>query len=94
MATTREELHRLVDQLADSELEPVARVLRERGEARERVRSALRNAPIDDEPLTDEDIAALDQAEAELAAGLGIPNEQLASLGTRSDGPSRRRRRR
>jgi len=71
-----------------------ALVLREQGEAHERVRSAIRNAPIDDEPLTDEDIAALDEAEAELAAGLGIPNEQLASLGTRSDGPSRRRRRR
>ena len=34
-------------------------------------------APIDDEPLTDDDIAAIEVARAELDQGLGISNEEL-----------------
>lgn len=44
---------------------------------------ALDNAPIDDEPLTDEERAALAEADAEIAAGVAtVPLDQVrAELG-------------
>jgi hypothetical protein len=43
---------------------------------------ALDHAPIDDEPLSDEERAAIAESEADLAAGRTIPLEQIeAELG-------------
>ena len=72
MATTREELHRLVDRLPESDLDRVARFLRSEAEARQRLEQLLAAAPIDDEPMTEDDREAIAQGESDIAAGRGI----------------------
>jgi hypothetical protein len=54
---TRAELHDLVDRLPEAELAQVEFMLRSM------------NAPVDDEPVTEDDRAAMEQARRELAAG-------------------------
>lgn len=92
MATTRDELHRLLDGLPESELERVVRFLRNESEARQRLEELLAAAPIDDEPLTDEDREAIAQGESDIAAGRGICLDDLPPT-TRNPGSVRRRRR-
>jgi hypothetical protein len=65
--TTREKAQKLLDELPESELEPVLEFIASRGE--DPVLRLLENAPEDDEPVTDEDEAALEEAYAELDAG-------------------------
>ena len=77
MATTREELHRLVDRLPESDLDRVARFLQNEAEARQRFEDVLATAPIDDEPLTDEDRGAIAEGERDIAAGRGIRLDDL-----------------
>ncbi len=73
-AVTKEELHRLVDELPESEYATAQRVL-----VGLRVLAAVgplytaETAPIDDEPETEEERAAMAEAKAELARGEGIP---------------------
>ncbi len=73
-AVTKEELHRLVDELPESEHATAQRVL-----VGLRVLAAVgplytaETAPIDDEPETEEERAAVAEAKAELARGEGIP---------------------
>lgn len=65
---TKERLHRLVDDLPEGELVTAAHVLealRRMGE----LPAVLRDAPLDDEPLSKEAIAALDEAEEDIRAG-------------------------
>jgi len=66
----------LIDELSDSALLEAERYL----ESLRRVESdplwqALMAAPVDDEPLTAEDIAAIEEGKAEIARGEGIPWE-------------------
>ncbi len=74
--TTRESLHQLVDALPDEALpaaeRSLAAVQRTRGLPR-----VLAEAPLDDEPLTDEDRAALAEAYAALASGDEVADEDL-----------------
>jgi hypothetical protein len=72
--TTRQALHQLLDELPEELLSM----------AEERL-AALRDdpflrflmaAPVDDEPLDDEDLAALAEADAEIARGETIPWEE------------------
>jgi hypothetical protein len=78
MMTVKEALHQLVDELPDSELLPARRFLEYlRQIGSDRVLRALLEAPADDEPLTAEDCAALDEAWQEFRRGEGIPDEQL-----------------
>ena len=82
--TTRDALHQLLDTLPD-ELLPEA----------ERRLAALRDdpllrffltAPEDDEPLTPDEIALIEEAEAEIARGETIPWELVRNeLGSDSD---------
>ncbi len=72
---TREALHQLIDGLPDETLDEAARRLSPLYPD-PALRAALL-APIDDEPLTAEDIAAIEEARAELDQGLGISNEEL-----------------
>lgn len=73
--TTTSELHQLIDELPVSELETARSVLAPlRGEI-DPVLRAFMEAPEDDEPLTDEDIAAIEEAKAEAARGELIPWE-------------------
>lgn len=64
--TTREKAHQLLEDLPDAELEPVIDFIASREDP---VRRMLDAAPVDDEPLTDEDHVALDEAYAELDRG-------------------------
>jgi hypothetical protein len=74
MTPVRERIHRLVDQLPEIELPAVESLLSERRAAADPFLQALANAPEDDEPLSDEDIAALDEAYADIAAGRVVPH--------------------
>jgi hypothetical protein len=68
--TQRERLHDLVDTLPENELHAALRFLEflEGEETPSRLWS-LENAPIDDEPLTPQEEAALVEAEEDLATG-------------------------
>ena len=60
--TDRDRLRALVEGRPDSEDDPVLK--------------ALRDAPSDDEPLTEEDLAALEEAYEDLAHGRVVAHEE------------------
>lgn len=60
---TRAELHQLIDELPDASLPAVTSAIARA--IHDPVAAILDNAPEDDEPVTDEDIAALEAAERE-----------------------------
>ena len=61
--TVKERLHHLVDELPESEAPTAARILEALRVAADPVRSALERAPLDDEPLTEEETATLAEME-------------------------------
>jgi hypothetical protein len=67
--TTKETLHKLVDSLPESEWETVRRVLEERLAKHAPVLRAFLEAPEDDEPETEEERAAVEEAYEDLKAG-------------------------
>ena len=73
--TTREKLHRLVDELADAELAPTLRLVET--QRHDPMLQALADAPEDDEPWTDEDEAATAEGRADIAAGRTISLEEI-----------------
>ena len=91
MATTREELHQLLDRLPETDLERIARFLRKESEARQRFDELLAAAPIDDEPTTEEDRVAIAEGERDIAAGRGIRLDDLPPP-TKRSGSVRRTR--
>ena len=66
MATTREELRRLVDTLPDDRLDEA------------RTSLILLNVPDDDEPVTAEDLEAIREGRAAYARGETIPDDVVA----------------
>ncbi len=77
-AVTKADLHRLIDDLPESEHATAWRVLeglRVLGKAGPLY--TAETAPIDDEPETDEERAAVAEAKAELARREGITTEEL-----------------
>lgn len=64
----RDRLHQLIDALSDDELDEVARILADRRPASS-LQTVFAAAPVDDEPVTPEDEAALAEAYADVAAG-------------------------
>ena len=70
--TTKDDLYRLIDGLDEDD----ARVVLERLQDLQLPR-VLRDAPIDDEPVTDEDLAAIAEASADIAAGRVISHEEI-----------------
>lgn len=76
---TRADLHTLVDALPDTELPEAQRLLMGLNTTDPALRTALL-APIDDEPLTDEDIAAIEEAKQQLARGEYVSDEELGAL--------------
>ena len=74
---TRDRIHRLIDELPEAELPAVERFLAERDAGASAFRRALANAPEEDEPVTPEEEAAIEEAYADLAAGGGIPDDEL-----------------
>jgi hypothetical protein len=59
---TRADLHRLVDQLPEKSIESTAVVLER---AQNPLWAVLQTAPPDDEPITAEDIAAIDEGRSQ-----------------------------
>ena len=73
----RQRLHQLIDKLPDEQILAAERYLDSLCRDIHPVVRAMRSAPIDDEPLTDEDRAAIQEGRREIAAGHGIPNERI-----------------
>ncbi len=74
--TTKERLHKLVDEISELEAERALNFVRK--EREDPVVAAFRDAPEDDEPWTEEDEAAMAEVEADRAAGVpDIPLEQV-----------------
>jgi hypothetical protein len=65
--TTRDLVHHLIDELPDALLEEAGRRLTDLRD--DRFLRAFLEAPEDDEPLTEEDVAAIEEAKAEVARG-------------------------
>ena len=66
--TTKEQIHQLVDDLPESELQTVKRVLEGLSaiSLSNPVAEALANAPIDDESVTDEEAQAIEEGERDI----------------------------
>lgn len=73
--TSREKLHRLVDELSEAELDPTLRLVET--QRHDPMLQALANAPEDDEPWTDDDEAAVAESRADVAAGLTLSHEEM-----------------
>ena len=73
----RDRLHRLIDELPEDELGAVERLLVDRRQGCSPLRRAVMDAPVDDEPLSADDFAALEEAYADVAAGRFADDETL-----------------
>lgn len=83
MATTaanpKQHAHELIERLSSGQVSAVVGLLEAMLDP---VEIALANAPLDDEPLTPEDIKALDESREWLKHNAGIPHEKvLTELG-------------
>ena len=77
MIVTRERLHELVDQLSPDQLANAARALEAVRQSESPRDRALVNAPIDDEPETPEEAAAVAEAWEDVRAGRVITDADL-----------------
>ncbi|MEX2431470.1 MAG: hypothetical protein WD645_06070, partial [Dehalococcoidia bacterium] len=75
--TTRDDLRRLVDQLADDELHAARRYLEYLKDCGDPVLRAFLNAPEVDEPETEEERLAVEEAKAALARGDVVSHDEL-----------------
>lgn len=76
--TLKERVHLLVEELPERQLALAERLLKELEAAEtDPVLDALLKAPIDDEPETEDERAAIDEALADLAAGRVISHDTL-----------------
>ena len=75
----RKDLHRLVDELTNEDLYGAKRFLSYLRASRDPVLRNLLEAPYDDEPLTPEDEAALDEGWKALATGDTFSDEEVKS---------------
>lgn len=75
--TVKDTLHRIIDELPESELPEAERALREllkRGPSA--LPRVLANAPGDDEPETEEERVVAQKAREDLAAGRVVPHDE------------------
>ena len=73
--TSRDQLHEIVDMLPESDLASAQRLLQALPE--DPVLRALLAAPLDDEPVTDEDRCAIEEAEASILTHGTISTAEL-----------------
>lgn len=81
MSDTRQHAHQLIDRMPEAQLSGLVQFLETIVDP---VSAALRNAPLDDEPETDDEKAAVAEAKTWLAenGGKGIPHaEAMRRLG-------------
>ncbi len=91
MADTKERAHELIERLAPSQVTAVVGLLRAMLDP---VSRAIANAPVDDEPETEEERQAVAESKAwfERHDGQGISHEEaLADFGLTSDGTKKRK---
>jgi hypothetical protein len=75
--TTKEALHRLVDELSERQAASVHRLAeRVRDSEIDPVLLAMLTAPLDDEPETDEERAAVAEAREDVAAGRLVAHDE------------------
>ncbi|MBI2170458.1 MAG: hypothetical protein HYU30_00325 [Chloroflexi bacterium] len=74
---TRTALRKLIDQLPESELVAAHRYLRYLRDEGDPVLQALLNAPIDDEPETEEERRAVEEAKEDIRAGRVVSLEEI-----------------
>ena len=72
---TKDALHRLIDELPESQLDTAWRLLEPLRADDDPVLRAFLEAPEDDEPLTPEEIAAIEEGKADIVRGDVIPWE-------------------
>lgn len=76
--TTREALHHLIDTLPEPVLPAAERLLASLEAGEVALPRVLRDAPLDDEPETDEEREAMAEVYAEMAAGIPpLSHEEL-----------------
>jgi hypothetical protein len=75
--TTKASLHQLIDTLPDTELEAAERYLLFLREMADPVRRALLTASWDDEPESEEERKAVQEAREELARGKTYPLDEV-----------------
>ena len=75
----RDRLHALVDALPEDELADVEQLLESFATADPALRTALL-APVDDEPLSDAQIASIERAKREIARGEYVANDDLDAI--------------
>jgi hypothetical protein len=73
---TRDRLHALVDALPEGELADVEQLLESFATADPALRAALL-APVDDEPLSDSEIASIERSKREIARGEYVADDDL-----------------
>lgn len=91
VSTQKERAHELIDRLESGEVATAVRFLEFM--LLEPLERSLATAPVEDEPITAEEAAALDEARASLARGEGIPHEEILrefGLQTRKDAKAKR----
>ncbi len=77
---SRRALHTLVDELPEPELPAAKRFLEYLRQAADPLRLALDSAPVDDEPLTEEDLAAIREGFADREQGETVLHEEVKRL--------------
>ena len=85
MARTNEkqQAHDLIERLAPSQISAVIHLLEVMTDP---VARSLANAPVDDEPVTEQEASEIAAARASLDCGEGVPNQQLlAEFGLTSE---------
>jgi hypothetical protein len=79
----RDDLRTMLDAIPDEKLPAAREAL---AQLTDPVLLAFLNAPMDDEPLTDEDLEAIAEGRADIAHGLTVPiAEVMAELDARDD---------
>ena len=75
----RKRLLELVDELSEDQVEAADRYLRSLRNQDDHVIRAMHAAPVDDEPLGDEDRKAIEDGRRDIAAGRGTPDDKFAA---------------
>ncbi len=90
MATDKQHAHELIERLAPSQITAVVGLLEAMLDP---VARSLANAPVDDEPVSEQEVREIAAARASLNRGEGIPHEQvLADFGLSPEDWKRMRR--
>src|ERR1700676_3421926 len=83
MANSKERVYELIDRLPPAQLSAIIGLLEAMLDP---VSRSLANAPLDDEPVSEEEVREIAAARASLDRGEGIPHEQvLAEMGLTLD---------